>query len=34
MNRRARERQDKREDRSIFKRLRAALLRSIKGAAR
>ena len=34
MRRRARERQDKREDRPILKRLRAILLRSIKGAAR
>ena len=34
MRRRARERQDKREDRPILKRLRATLLRSFRGAAR
>ena len=31
MRRRARERQEKREDRSILKRLRATLLRSFRG---
>ena len=34
MRKRAREKHDKREDRPILKRLRATLLRSIKGAAR